>query len=368
MKQAGAPSRRVGGRLLVAAALLLASCQPSPDTPSSPAAGEAAPPQNAPALAAPPDFSQLVGEARPAVVNIYTRTRVPTPRSPVSPPGIVPPEREQQSLGSGFIFDAAGLVLTNEHVIRDATQISVRLLDERVFEAEVVGSDPQTDVAVLRLRHTEELPTVSLADSDALQVGQWVVAIGNPLGLSSTVTAGIASATGRQVLPPGGQLRYQDFIQTDASINPGNSGGPLLNVQGQVVGICTAVVAQGQGLGFAIPINMVKTILPALIEEGKVSRSWLGIYVDEVPAALRRELDLPEGGALITRVIPGGPGHTAGLQPGDIITTIAEQDVSDSRQLSWVTSNLGVGRTVELTLQRGSQPLSLPLTLGAQPE
>ncbi|TXD37022.1 trypsin-like serine protease [Lujinxingia vulgaris] len=362
--------RRAHLALVSLAALLLSACQPSPDTPSSPDPGEAAPTADVAAspAAMPPDFSTLVGNARPAVVNIYTRTTAPRPRSPLLPPGMAPPEREQQSLGSGFIFDSQGLVLTNEHVVRDATQIAVRLLDERVFEADVVGTDPQTDVAVLRLRNADNLPTLTLADSDALLVGQWVIAIGNPLGLTSTVTAGITSATGRQVIPPGGQLRYQDFIQTDASINPGNSGGPLLNVHGQVVGICTAVVAQGQGLGFAIPVNMVKTILPALIEEGRVSRAWLGAYVSEVPDALRSELDLGPGGALITRVIAGSPGQLAGLQPGDIVMRIATEDVTNANQLSWVASNLRVGQPVPVNIQRGSEALELTLTPAPQPD
>ncbi|TXD33839.1 trypsin-like serine protease [Lujinxingia vulgaris] len=371
MTIAGEHPRRSSLFLLSAlAAFILSACQPSPDTPSSPDPGEAAPTPQADALpsAMPPDFSTLVGDARPAVVNIYTRTTAPRPRSPLLPPGMAPPEREQQSLGSGFIFDSQGLVLTNEHVVRDATQIAVRLLDDRVFEADIVGTDPQTDVAVLQLRDADELPTLPLADSDALLVGQWVIAIGNPLGLTSTVTAGITSATGRQVIPPGGQLRYQDFIQTDASINPGNSGGPLLNVAGQVVGICTAIVAQGQGLGFAIPINMVKTILPALIEEGRVSRAWLGAYVSEVPDALRAELELGPGGALITRVIEGSPGQLAGLKPGDIVLRIAAEEVTNANQLSWVASNLSVGQPVPVHIQRGSESVELTLTPAPQPD
>lgn len=371
MTIAGEHPRRSALILLSAlAAFLLGACQPSPDTPSSPDPGEAAPTPQAEAVpsAMPPDFSTLVGDARPAVVNIYTRTTAPRPRSPLLPPGMAPPEREQQSLGSGFIFDSQGLVLTNEHVVRDATQIAVRLLDDRVFEADIVGTDPQTDVAVLQLRDANDLPTLPLADSDALLVGQWVIAIGNPLGLTSTVTAGITSATGRQVIPPGGQLRYQDFIQTDASINPGNSGGPLLNVAGQVVGICTAIVAQGQGLGFAIPINMVKTILPALIEEGRVSRAWLGAYVSEVPDALRAELELGPGGALITRVIEGSPGQLAGLKPGDIVMRIATEEVTNANQLSWVASNLSVGQPVSVHIQRGSESVELTLTPAPQPD
>ncbi len=318
--------------------------------------------------ARPPDFADLVEEVRPAVVNIYTRTRQPVRRPAFAPPGMVPRERVDESLGSGFLFDPSGLVLTNDHVVGSASEIAVRLLDDRIFNARLIGRDPQTDTAVLQLVNvTEDLPTVTLGDSDALRVGNWVIAIGNPLGLSSTVTAGITSATGRQVLPPGGALRFQDFIQTDASINPGNSGGPLINMNAEVVGIATAVSAEGQGLGFAIPINMVQEILPALVEEGRVERSWLGVYVGEVPPGLRRELDLDHG-ALVTRVVRDGPAHRAGLRQGDVILSIADQEVTDDRRLTWVAANLGVGNVVDVVLQRGHEQLTLPLTMGALPE
>lgn len=318
-----------------------------------------------------PDLADIVEGARPAVVNIYTRTRVATAArpSPFFPQRIVPRERVQQSLGSGFIIDEHGLVLTNEHVIRNATQIAVRLLDERWFEAEIVGADPKTDVALIRLKEAGELPYLPLGDSDGLRVGNWVIAIGNPLGLNSTVTAGIASAVGRRGLPTGGELRYQDFIQTDASINPGNSGGPLINLAGEVVGINTAVVAEGQGIGFAIPINMVREILPRLEIDGRVERSWIGIFVQEVSSRLAEELGRDDArGALVTRIVPGGPAHLAGIEPGDVILEIDGRQVEDASRLTWLASNLGVGNTVEVILWRGGRSHARQMTLGALPD
>ena len=319
----------------------------------------------------PPDFSEQVAAARPAVVNIYTRTDPPGEAvSSFSPPGIVPRDRVRQSLGSGFIFDSQGLVLTNDHVVSEASEIAVRLLDDRVYSAQVVGRDPPTDIAVLQLVDSDaELPTVELGDSDELVVGNWVLAIGNPLGLASTVTAGIASATGRQVMPPGGHLRFQDFIQTDASINPGSSGGPLVNMQGEVVGIATATSQDGHGLGFAIPINMVRDILDDLLEYGRVRRSWLGIYVSDVPADLRDEIDLPEqGGALLTRLVDDGPAEQAGMEPGDVFLAIDGEEVDDAFHLSWLAATIGVDVTVDVRIMRGNDEVILPLTLGLLPE
>lgn len=316
------------------------------------------------------DFADMVERVRPAVVNIYTRTAIPEDRRLLHPsPSIIPRERVEQSLGSGFIFDRQGRVLTNHHVVDGATEIAVRLLDDRFYTAELIGSDPQTDTAVLQiLEAPEDLPMVELGDSDRLRVGNWVVAIGNPLGLTSTVTAGIASATGRQVLPVGGELRFQDFIQTDASINPGNSGGPLVNREGEVVGIATVVSSAGQGLGFAIPINMVREILDDLVNEGRVERSWLGIYVAQVPPALKKELDLTDmGGALVTDVVEGGPSEQAGILRGDIILGIAGRPVADANELTWRAANLGVGQAVEVLVFRAGAKLRLSLVMGASP-
>jgi serine protease Do len=320
----------------------------------------------APKPHAPATFADVVEIARPGVVNIYTRTRVKVRRPMFLAPGMVPEERLSESLGSGFVIDPSGLVLTNHHVIGGATEIEVRLFDERRFKARVVGDDPKTDLALLQLEESDNLPVLQMADSDALRVGDWVVAIGNPLGLTSTVTAGIVSATGRKQIPLA-DLRYQDFIQTDASINPGNSGGPLINMVGQVVGINTAVNAGAQGIGFAIPINMVRELLPRL-KEGRVERSWLGIYVDEVPERVGKELGLGSGGALVTKVVRGGPADTAQLKPGDIILSIEDTPILNAGELAWKASNLGVGSNARVKVQRGSEQAEISVRMGAQPD
>ncbi len=316
-----------------------------------------------------PSFADMVETARPAVVNIFTRTRVKTNRYILTPGRkLVPEKRVTESLGSGFVIDDEGHVLTNYHVVGEAQDIEVRLFDGRRFRAEVLGEDPKTDIALLRLDEASDMPVIPLGDSSELRVGDWVVAIGNPLGLTSTVTAGIVSATGRKSLPIGG-MRYQDFIQTDASINPGNSGGALLDVDGNVVGINTAINEAGQGIGFAIPINMVKEILDRLKSGGRIQRSWLGIYVDPIPGPLRAELDLPdEGGALVKRVVKGGPAEKARLAPGDVILELDGEAIEDADQLAWLAGNIGVGKKVSLTIRRGNQELELPLVLGALPD
>jgi Do/DeqQ family serine protease len=317
---------------------------------------------------APASFADLVERARPAVINIYTRTRVKGRRlSPLLP--FAPPDRVGESLGSGFIIDPSGLALTNHHVIDNATDIEVRLLDDRRFKATVVGDDPKTDTALIKIEGVDNLPHLEMADSDAMRVGDWVVAIGNPLGLTSTVTAGIVSAVGRRNVPLGGELRYKDFIQTDASINPGNSGGALLNMSGEVVGINTAISAEAQGIGFAIPMNMVKEILDQLKDNGRVKRSWLGIYVDDVPAALRAQVGLPDRvGALVMDVVPGGPADRAKLRKGDVIVKLDGEEVSDAAALSWVAGNKGIGKTVTMELMRGNQRMATKLRLGALPD
>ncbi len=323
-----------------------------------------------PVAGAPATFADLVERARPAVINIYTKVRVPNRRLPSKrylP--FAPRERVAESLGSGFIIDANGLALTNHHVVQNATEIEVRLLDERRFKAEIIGEDPKTDLALIQIDADDtELPYLPLGDSDALRVGDWVVAIGNPLGLTSTVTAGITSATGRRDVPLGEEMVYQDFIQTDASINPGNSGGPLLNMKGDVVGINTAISAQAQGIGFAIPMNMIKEILPDLKEDGRVKRSWLGIYVDEVPAQLASNLGVEREGALVMNVVPGGPADLARLEQGDIILELGDEKIKDASQLSWIAGHTGIGKIVEVELLRGDKRMKTRLKMGALPD
>ena len=317
-----------------------------------------------------PSFADVVEKTRPAVVNIFTKSKVQTNRYFLGPGRrLIPEERLATSLGSGFIIDNDGYVLTNYHVIKGASQIEVRLLDDRKFNAEVVGEDPKTDVALLKILNGKDLPTLPLGDSEKLRVGEWTIAIGNPLGLTSTVTAGIASATGRRDIPISGDLRYQDFIQTDASINPGNSGGALVNVKGEVIGINTAVNSAAQGIGFAIPINMVKELLPRLKEGGRLQRAWLGVYPDDVPDALRPQIGLPkDGGALVKGVVRGGPAAKAKLRKGDVILTLGDERIDDPEELAWVTGNHKAGDVVPILVHRGDQKMKIDVKLGVLPE
>jgi serine protease Do len=269
------------------------------------------------------------------------------------------------------LINANGEILTNNHVIEDAELIEVQLDDGRRFGASVIGRDPRVDVALLHLKAPGvALSPAPLGDSDPLDVGDWVLAIGCPFGLTQTVTVGIVSAKGRTgqdvPLDPAG---YYSFIQTDASINPGNSGGPLLNTRGEVVGINTAVNRSGQGIGFAIPINMISTILPQLREHGRVIRSWLGISIREIDEHTRIALGLPDThGALVFDVDPTGPARRAGVQPGDIIRQFDAADIHNSGELSWLTSTAGIGHHATLHVRRGGAELDLAVVLAAMPE
>ena len=220
-------------------------------------------------------------------------------------------EFKQRSLGSGFIIDKDGYIVTNNHVVENADKIKVILKDEKEFEAEIVGRDPNTDIALIRIKSGYNLPVLKIGDSDALKVGQWVLAIGSPFGLEHTVTAGIVSAKGRVI----GSGPYDDFIQTDASINPGNSGGPLINMTGEVIGVNTIIIAGGQGIGFAIPINQVKGIVEQLKKHGDVTRGWLGVTIQDLPADLAEYIGIKDGkGVLVSDVISGDPADKAGIR------------------------------------------------------
>ena len=315
----------------------------------------------------PDSFAPAVERVRPAVVNLYSARRGDESAGADEERGglgsLVPNRRIVESLGSGVVIDAEGHVVTNHHVIEHADQIRARLLDERWFETRLVGTDPKSDIALLRLVDAEDLPVAPLGSVDDLRVGDWVVAIGNPLGLTSTVTAGIASGIGRSNLPLGEQLRYQDFIQTDASINPGNSGGPLVDAEGRVVGINTAISAEAQGIGFAIPISMVRKVVPKLQKRGRADRSWIGLYVDAVPPPLRRQIDVgTDGGVLVTGVVEGGPAERAGLRKGDVLLELDGETIDDVDHVSWLAGNLEVGAAVECRLQRGSERKTVQMT------
>lgn len=322
---------------------------------------------------APASFADLVTAVQPGVVNIYTTqvsARRPAVLHPYLPYGRLPSEpRVERSLGSGFVVDAAGHILTNAHVIEGATSIRVVFHDESERDATIVGVDPATDVAVIRVEPFAELEPLTLGDSDTVRVGDWTVAVGNPFGLSSTVTAGILSARSRRDVPLGGRIRYVDFLQTDASINPGNSGGPLLDMQGRVIGINTAVNREGQGIAFAIPINMVREILPQLIDSGRVRRGWIGVFVDRVDRDVAQAMNLRDtAGALVTRTVPGGPADIAGLRPGDVIVGFGETAVDDADDLKWVASAAAVGSRVTLRVRRGPNEREVAVVMGELPD
>lgn len=328
-----------------------------PVTPTPPVA----PVQPSPGAAAPATFADLASQIDPAVVFVRTlqESRLIGRRQVVG-----------EGLGSAFVFDPNGLILTNNHVIEGASQIRVIFGRKKEMEATVVGRDPPTDVAVLRVNATG-LPYVPMGDSDSLRVGDWVIAIGNPFGLSHTVSAGIISAKGRTNQDVKGldEFGYYDFLQTDASINPGNSGGPLVDMKGHVVGINTAIRAQANNIGFAIPINMVKEILPMLLRDGKIKRSAIGLHVSAVmPEDMERLQVTDEGGAIVRFVVPGGPGDRAGLRPDDIIKAFDGQPITSPDRLRWVASLAGVGRTVTVRVARGERTFDLRVTLDALPE
>jgi serine protease Do len=318
---------------------------------------------------APASFNQLAEMVSPAVVNIRTVKTIKG-GGPVfrqfqrDPRGRKGPfkdfferffgddmqrEFKQPSLGSGFIIDKDGFVVTNNHVIEDADQIKVILKDEREFDAKIVGRDPNTDIALLKIASGQDFPTAKLGDSDELKVGQWVVAIGSPFGLEHTVTAGIVSAKGRVI----GSGPYDDFIQTDASINPGNSGGPLLNLNGEVIGINTAIVATAQGIGFAIPVNLAKGIIVALKAEGEVTRGWLGVAIQDLSGDMAEYYQIEsKGGVFVADVFEGDPADKAGIKPKDIILEVNGRKIKTSRQLTSMIAGIPVGETAKIKILR----------------
>jgi serine protease Do len=342
------------GAVLVASAEPLA-LPPTPPTPEAPPMPEG--------LVGPPlvplSFAALAKTADNGVVTIISRIEEVRPGGRRRVVG--------EGLGTGFVYDKSGLVLTNNHVIEDGTEISVKLADQRELPAKIVGRDKPADVAVVRVEDHNLWP-LPLGDSDAIDVGDWVVAIGNPFGLSHTVSAGILSARGRthddvKGLDPSG---YFNFLQTDAAINQGNSGGPLLNLRGEVVGINSAIRANANNIGFAIPINMVKELLPILLRDGKVTRSQLGLVVDPVNESEATRLHRANRrGAWIKSVIAGTGAEKAGLAPDDVILGFEGKTVTDPNQLRWLASLAGVGKTVTMRVQRGDKVFDVKVTLSA---
>jgi serine protease Do len=333
------------------------------------------------AFSAPESFSELAEAVKPGVVNIRTVKTIKG-GSPVFKHFFGNPfggnqnpfdeffgpfqgdghqrDFKQRSLGSGFLIDNEGFIVTNNHVIEDADQIKVILSDDREFDAELVGRDPKTDLALIQIKGAKDLNPLEFGDSEDLKVGTWVVAIGSPFGLEQTVTAGIVSAKGRII----GSGPYDDFIQTDASINPGNSGGPLLNMDGEVVGINTAIIASGQGIGFAIPISMAKGIIDQLKDKGEVTRGWLGVGIQDLTPDLAEYYGLKaEKGVLVTQVFEGDPADKAGIQVNDIILTVDGEQVATGRELSSRIANTPVGHNTKIDLIRDGKKKTLTVTL-----
>ncbi|WP_343897054.1 DegQ family serine endoprotease [Craurococcus roseus] len=358
-------------------------------------------PQPTPMRDTPPSFAPLARQLLPAVVNISTSQAAPAranrpdaPDVPQAPPGSPfeeffreffrnrpgapggpgpegPPQQQRrrgQSLGSGFILDASGIVVTNNHVIDGADEINVILQDNTSIRAELLGTDPRTDLAVLRIKTDKPLTAVKFGDSDNAQVGDWVVAIGNPFGLGGSVTAGIVSARGRNI----GQGNYDDFIQTDAAINRGNSGGPLFNLQGEVVGINTAIYSPtggSIGIGFSIPSNLARNIVAQLQDGGKVRRGWLGVNIQQLTDEIAESLGLPNGsrGALVARVQEDGPAAKGGIRNGDVVLRFNNQDVREMRNLPRIVAETPVGREVPVVVWRDGREQTVSVTVGELP-
>jgi Do/DeqQ family serine protease len=331
-------------------------------------------------------FVQVAERVRPAVVNLGTVQMSRTARRPIVPgpfaedplfkeffdqffgrrgPG--PSEEFRQSgLGSGVIFDRRGYVLTNFHVIRGADAVTVRLSSKQELRGRIVGTDPKTDLAVIQFQPDANVTVATLGNSDSVRVGEWAIAIGNPFGLDQTVTVGVVSATARADV---GIATYENFIQTDASINPGNSGGPLVNLKGEVIGINTAIVAAGQGIGFAIPANMVKRVTAQLVDRGKVTRGWIGVSVQPLTTELAQSLGLSDTrGAVVARVHPEGPAAGAGLAQNDVVVSFDGKPVQDYHHLQRLSADAEVGKKVTVEFVRRKERKKVELKIAEAPD
>jgi len=338
----------------------------------------AQPVASAPAPARPESFQEAVGRATPAVVNIFTSKEVHAQRSPMlNDPLFRRFFGDQQfgdetqrslSLGSGVIVSSSGYILTNHHVVDAADEIEVALSDGKKMLAKVVGIDPETDLAVLRV-DAEGLPAISFGRSEALHVGDPVLAIGNPFGVGQTVTSGIVSALGRSGLHIN---TFENFIQTDAAINPGNSGGALVDARGNLVGINTAIYSRSggsMGIGFAIPVSTAKTVLDQIIRNGSVTRGWIGVEVQEITPALAESFGIEDArGAIIAGVLRGGPADRAGAKPGDVLTAINGKPVSDPQAMLNLVAALKPGSSATMRLRRKSQTIDVNVTVGRRPK
>jgi len=328
-------------------------------------------------------LSKLVKTLSPSVVNISTTSVSKQRPFSFGNPGGNPDdpfqeffekffgeefqEREfkRKGLGSGFIISPDGYIITNNHVVGKADEIDIILVNEDKYRAEIIGTDPKTDLALLKINPDKPLVPVKIGSSSTLEIGDWVVAIGNPFGLGNTVTSGIVSAKGRSL----GLGAYDDFIQTDAAINPGNSGGPLFNFKGEVVGVNTAIIAGGQGIGFAIPINMATRIVNQLRTSGKVVRGWLGVYIQEISPEIQQSLDLPDdSGALISDVAPDSPAEKAGIRRGDVVLEISDTKIEDVDDLPKIVANFSPGTRTNLKIFRDGKVKNLNVKLEEFPD
>ena len=325
----------------------------------------------------PSSFADLAEELMPSVVNISTTQTVVTKTNPFPnfqfPPGSpfedmfkefgTPQERKASAFGSGFIIDKDGTVVTNNHVIKDADDILVRVNGDKEYKAKIIGTDPLSDIAVLKIESDDKFKPVKFGNSDLARIGDWVIAIGNPFGLGGTVTSGIISARNRSI----GLSRYEDFIQTDASINQGNSGGPLFNMDGDVVGVNTAILSQGGsiGIGFAIPSNNAKQVVDQLIKYGETKRGWLGVRIQDVTKEIAEaeELDKPRG-ALVSSVSPGSPSEKGGIKAGDIILEFDGTVINQMRELPMIVAQTEVGKTVRVKIWRNKKEIFKKIKLG----
>ena len=328
------------------------------------------------AQSVPASFADLAEKLMPSVVNISTTTTITTQTNPFPfqfPPGSpfedmfrefgTPQERKSSALGSGFIIDEKGIVVTNNHVIQDAEDIIIRVNGDKEFKAKVIGADPLSDIAVLQLETQEKFVPVKFGDSDKARIGDWVIAIGNPFGLGGTVTSGIISARNRSI----GLARYEDYIQTDASINSGNSGGPLFDMNGDVIGINTAILGRSGsiGIGFSIPSNSAKIVIDQLIEFGETKRGWLGVRIQDVTKEIAEveKLDEPRG-ALVASVAPNSPSENAGVKAGDIILEFDNERIQEMKQLPIIVARTEVGKKVKVKIWRNKKEIVKTITLG----
>ena len=324
----------------------------------------------------PESFADLAEKLMPSVVNISTTTIITTQNNPFPfqfPPGSpfedmfkefgTPQERKSSALGSGFIIDEKGIVVTNNHVIQDAEDIIVRVNGDKEYKAKVVGADPLSDIAVLQLETKEKFTPVKFGDSDKARIGDWVIAIGNPFGLGGTVTSGIISARNRSI----GLTRYEDYIQTDASINSGNSGGPLFDMNGDVIGINTAILGRSGsiGIGFSIPSNSAKIVIDQLIEFGETKRGWLGVRIQDVTKEIAEveKLDEPRG-ALVASVAENSPSDKAGVKAGDIILEFNGVRIQEMKELPIIVARTQVGKKVKVKIWRNKEEIIKTITLG----